>query len=84
MKIRQSLLLAPAVLLLLGGCTDTVVVREPRPRPAVVVAGGPPPPPALIVETPGPRPYDRAIFHRGHWRWNGRRYVWVRGYYARV
>ena len=34
MKIRPSLLLVPAALLLLGGCTETVAVREPGRVPS--------------------------------------------------
>ena len=60
-----------AVLLLgsLGGC----VYREPvpyRPPPAPVVEAIPPPPSAVTVWRPG------------HWRWNGYRYVWMRGRYV--
>jgi hypothetical protein len=40
-------------------------------------------PPAPIVERRPPAPAYGYAWHGGHWRWNGVRYVWVRGYYAR-
>jgi hypothetical protein len=88
MKMHRNLLLIPTATLLLVGCTEEVAVRPPPPRPAVVVENAPPPgapaPPPLRVEVQGPRPYAAAVWHRGHWRWNGRRYVWVPGHWARV
>jgi hypothetical protein len=54
--------------LLLAGCTATVA------------APGPPPPPRVerVTVSPGPN-YVRVP---GHWRWNGRRYVWIDGHWA--
>jgi hypothetical protein len=53
---------------LLAGCTATVA------------APGPPPPPRVerVTVSPGPS-YVRVP---GHWRWNGRRYVWIEGHWA--
>lgn len=60
------------VLLALAGC----VYEEPV---------GPPPAPAPIVEAPPPPPGAYYVWRPGHWRWNGVRWVWIRGHYvARV
>jgi hypothetical protein len=60
--------LLPLALLLLAGCAD---------------AYPPPPPPPLIVERVPPPPAAYLVWIPGHWRWNGVRYVWRRGHYAR-
>ena len=88
MKILHLRWLALAGGCLLAGCADappprhrprpTVIYREPAPT--VVVERQPAPPP-LIIETPLPRPRYAVAWVPGHWRWNGRRYVWARGHY---
>ena len=57
----------------LGGCT----YAEPVP-----VAAAPPPPPPVYVEQPPPPPAAAYVWRPGHWRWNGVRYVWIRGHYV--
>jgi hypothetical protein len=37
------------------------------------------PPPTQVVETPGPRPYPRAVWAGGYWAWRDNRYVWRPG-----
>jgi hypothetical protein len=59
--------------LILCACTVTV------PQGVVVVRAAPP---AVIAETPGPRPGPAYFWDPGHWRWNGNRYVWIRGHYV--
>jgi hypothetical protein len=54
----------------------------PPPPPGVVFAPGAPPPVRVEV-VPPPPPYA-AAWQPGHWRWDGRRYVWFRGRYVRV
>jgi hypothetical protein len=39
-----------------------------------------PPPPARVESTPPP-PSPYHVWDPGHWRWDGRRYVWVPGHY---
>jgi hypothetical protein len=39
-----------------------------------------PPPP--VVERYGPPPHPGWVWHGGYQRWNGRRYVWVPGYWV--
>jgi hypothetical protein len=40
-------------------------------------------PPALVREQIPPRPGRGYVWQAGYWRWNGGRYVWVRGAYVR-
>src|ERR1700740_1322460 len=47
---------------------------QPAPPPAVTGGYGPPPAP--------PMPAERAFWVRGHWDWDGVRYVWVGGHYV--
>lgn len=55
------------------------VVYEPAPSYVVVVA---PPPPHMVIVTPPAPPYEGAVWVPGHWRWNGRSYVWLNGHYV--
>lgn len=88
MKILRLRWLALAGGCLLAGCADEPPPRH-RPRPVVVyresaptvVVERQPAPPPLIVETVPVRPRYAAVWVPGHWRWNGRRYVWIRGHY---
>lgn len=69
---------------LLAGCVyapppPPPVVVGPPPPPVIV---GPPPPPAPIVEAVPPPPAAFYVWRPGHWRWNGFRYVWIRGHYV--
>lgn len=53
--------------------------------PALAQAMAPPPPQAEVVPAPpvaGPGAYW--AWRPGFWRWNGRRYIWVPGHYARA
>ena len=45
----------------------------------VVVRVAPPPP---VVEHFGPPPHRGWVWVPGYQRWNGRRYVWARGYWV--
>lgn len=40
-------------------------------------------PPAPIVEHYGPPPHPGYVWVAGYHRWDGQRYVWVHGYWAR-
>ena len=45
----------------------------------VSIRFGPPPPPReVMIAQPGPR----HVWVQGHYRWNGNRYVWERGYWS--
>lgn len=68
--MRPSLMMA--LLLGLSGCA----YYEPPPPVAV---GAPPPPVAEVVPPP---PAAYYVWRPGHWRWNGFRWVWIRGHYA--
>ncbi|HYY27032.1 MAG TPA: hypothetical protein VE860_03760 [Chthoniobacterales bacterium] len=46
----------------------------------VVIRAAPPNP---IIETVPPPPGRSYVWDPGHWRWNGYRYVWIRGHYVR-
>lgn len=83
-----SVLPLAAGMAVLTGCTTEVDVHRPAPVTVVreeptpvVVYRNAPPPPALIVETRPALPRYRAVWVPGHWRWNGRRYIWARGHY---
>jgi len=66
----------------LSSCTETVVYKEPAPT--VIVERGPyPAPPPRVEYRPAPPPYP-VVWVRGHWHWNGYRYVWIPGHYRRV
>ena len=52
-------------------------VYEPAPGPVPVG-----PVPAPIVEAVPPPPAAAYVWRPGHWRWNGFRYVWIRGHYV--
>ena len=71
----RALGLAAVALLAYGACASTASAVD------VNVAIGAPPPP--VVETPGPGPYAGAVWIRGHQQWNGYRWVWVPGHWAR-
>ena len=36
--------------------------------------------PAVKVVKIGPKPYKGAVRISGHWKWNGHKYVWSKGY----
>ena len=59
----------------LAACVERVETRE------VVVPTPPPAPIAEVVPAP-PGPPEMWVWQRGHWRWNGREYVWQRGRYV--
>ncbi len=50
------------------------------PPGAVIVPGAPPP---MRVEVVPPPPPYAAVWQPGFWRWDGRRYLWIRGHYVR-
>jgi len=41
-------------------------------------------PPVARVEVVPVRPYPRAVWISGHWRWKHGRYVWVGGYWKKA
>ncbi len=78
--VRTALL--SAALTLLSGC----IVERPRARvyyaePAPIIVTQAPPSPLYeqVPVAPGPD----FVWIAGHWHWNGNRWVWNRGYYAR-
>lgn len=77
-----------AIAALASGCVvepvhrrPVLVERGPVRRPHVEVVA-PRPPPAWVVENVRPRP--GYLWMHGYWRWDGRRYVAVRGHWTRV
>jgi hypothetical protein len=79
---RLCLFLGSVCALPLGGC----YVRA-RAVPVVegetVYEAEPPPPPPAEVEVVPALPGPEYVWIGGYHRWNGRRYVWVRGRYER-
>ncbi len=90
--------LAAGALSLLAGCAVEPVAYVPGPPPPPPVYGGGyygphttivydrygAPPPVIVENRPPPPVEFRAVWVGGHWRWNGRRYIWARGHYRRV
>jgi YXWGXW repeat-containing protein len=78
-RIPRLFLLALLCPLPIGGC-----YVEARPVPVegetVYDSEPPPPPPAEVEVIPAP-PGPEFVWIGGYHRWNGRRYVWVRGRY---
>ena len=71
MSLRKILVLAICSLALASDPTSA----------QVIIHAGPPPP--VIVERPGPPLHAGWVWIPGYYRWNGRRYVWVNGYWGR-
>ncbi len=78
----EPLIAAPSV-----GCRAHAEVRTveyvPEPAHETVYETEAPPPPAPIVEVQPPPPGAEFVWVAGYHRWDGRRYVWVRGRYER-
>ena len=70
MKLKKILLLAV--------CAMALGIDAANAQ--VIIHAGPPPP--VIVERPGPPLHAGWVWIPGYYRWNGRRYVWVNGYWA--
>lgn len=68
--MKRMILLNVFMLTLLAGAA----------RAEIVVKVGPPPPPPREVITVRPGP--RHIWIPGHYGWDGRKYVWARGYWT--
>ena len=49
---------------------------------SITLRFGPPPPPPYARPVPPPR--RGRVWVEGHYRWNGRRYVWEEGHWVRV
>ncbi len=63
--------------LLLAGLAATLGIADAayaQPRPYAEI---PPPREEFVPPPPGPNMY----WQPGHWHWNGRAYVWNRGFY---
>ena len=72
-------LLSAATLATLAGCYYPPPGPPPGPGPVAVAV---PPTPVPIVEPVPPPPAAFYVWRPGHWRWNGFRYVWIRGHYV--
>ena len=89
--MRRAMLCSGLLSATLVGCTvasthervveqDVVVERGPViEREVVVVDEGPPPPDRVEVITV--RPYAGAVWARGHWIRERRRWIWVPGHW---
>lgn len=85
MRIFRLLMLSAMVSAVpASGCTVTARTAPPPPvEGEVVVESEPPPPPAAEVEVVPASPGVEFFWVGGYHRWDGRRYVWVRGRYER-
>jgi len=90
MKVLQTLMWVSGglVLVAVAGCNlfvrdrptrETVYVAQPQPE-YVIVQQAPPP---FIVESRPPMPGQGFIWIDGYQHWNGQRYEWHRGEWAR-
>lgn len=52
-------------------------------QPYVAGPPGPPPPPPGAVPPPPPPPPGGVAWVPAHYRWDGYRYVWIRGHWRR-
>jgi WXXGXW repeat (2 copies) len=84
MNILRTLML-PAVFTALSttGCYVRAASVPPPYEEDVVVESEPPPPPPAEVEVVPASPGVEYVWVGGYHRWDGRRYVWVRGRYER-
>jgi WXXGXW repeat (2 copies) len=71
MRIKEHLFIALCGITLATGAANAQVI---------VHAG---PPPAVVVERPGSPLHPGWVWMPGYYRWNGRRYIWVGGYWAK-
>ena len=51
------------------------------PRRVYVQTAPPPPKKVAVVRTN--KPYPNAVWVKGHWHWNGRKYVWRKGHWQK-
>jgi hypothetical protein len=74
-KIARILLVSATLGLgvAVSGCVERVVERP--------VTAAPPPARVEVVPAP-PGPQEVWVWQPGHWRWNGREYVWTPGRYV--
>jgi len=81
MKFRTLMVMVSVfACVLLAGCVE----RRVMPPPPAPVAYIPRPPPAEVVEVMPAPPDPRPIWawQKGHWRWDGREYVWYPGHWV--
>jgi WXXGXW repeat (2 copies) len=74
MKMKEHVLVALCGAALVIGAANTANAQ-------VVVRIGPPP--AAVVERPGPPLHAGWVWIPGYYRWDGHRYIWRPGYWAR-
>ncbi|MEJ2367330.1 MAG: hypothetical protein P8Z49_03010 [Acidobacteriota bacterium] len=86
-KQLLQLALIGALVVPLAGCVVTarpgrrVAVRAAVPAPVVYVRFAPPAPRAEVIPARVP---PGQVWIRGHYRWDGRAYLWVPGSYVRA
>ncbi|WP_198369513.1 YXWGXW repeat-containing protein [Roseomonas rosulenta] len=66
----------------LGATAAGLALPTPAEAQSVTLNFGPPPPPPYARRPPPPR--RGRVWVDGHYRWNGRRYVWQEGYWQRA
>jgi len=76
---RRSVLAAVVVVATVGACT---VQPAPIATDVAVVRVEPPPPRYEVVPALPPDRVVREYWQPGHYRYDGREYVWVPGHYA--
>ncbi len=81
--LRLGLVAVPLLGLALSACYAAPAPPPPAQAEVEVVAPQPPPPlRAEVIPPPAPEHREFMAWNPGHWRWDGREWIWVPGHYV--
>src|SRR6516225_3316967 len=75
-----GLAIVAVTVLVLSACVAPTVSQPTAASELAAPAAHPPPP--KRGEIPPRAPSPQALWHSGHWSWNGEKYVWTAGRYV--
>ena len=81
-KVKTIVRATLAASLLLSGAGCVEQAPSPAPPPHVVYIQSPPPADIVEYQPPPPDGNPFWVWQKGHWRWNGNRYVWMHGHWV--